>query len=201
MNIFKKILGYQSSEKKDKNDELKSPYTPDDLDLPIDVQFVNNFKSNGGKFIYCADLNDLNDNLENILEENDWFEKEVFCLDSRLNHLLDTNNLIYGKVENPQFFFTMCEGLIADEGSILFSSNQLKQYRLEQLPINMIVYASTSQLCGSKSDSMRALKNKYGKDYPMNITSIKYFEKTKGEDFTNYGSCHKNLYLLLLEDL
>ena len=30
---------------------------------------------------------------------------------------------------------------------------------------------------------------------------IKYFEEVKEQDFLHYGSCHKNLYLLLLEDL
>ena len=29
----------------------------------------------------------------------------------------------------------------------------------------------------------------------------KYFEEEKEQDFLHYGSCHKNLYLLLLEDL
>ena len=42
---------------------------------------------------------------------------------------------------------------------------------------------------------------RYDKEYPTNITAIKYFEKTKEEDFLHYGSCHKNLYLILLEDL
>ena len=36
---------------------------------------------------------------------------------------------------------------------------------------------------------------------PTNITTIKYFEEVKEQDFLHYGSCHKNLYLLLLEDL
>jgi hypothetical protein len=37
-------------------------------------------------------------------------------------------------------------------------------------------------------------------DIPTNITAIKYFEKAKEEDFTQYGGFCKNLYLLL-EDL
>jgi hypothetical protein len=45
------------------------------------------------------------------------------------------------------------------------------------------------------------IKKKYEKDYPTNITTIKYFEKVKEEDFLHYGSSAKNLYLLLLEDL
>jgi hypothetical protein len=53
----------------------------------------------------------------------------------------------------------------------------------------------------SKGDGLRVIKNKHEKDYPTNITTIKYFEEEKEQDFLHYGSCHKNLYLLLLEDL
>jgi hypothetical protein len=48
---------------------------------------------------------------------------------------------------------------------------------------------------------LSSIRKKYIKEYPTNITTIKYFEKAKEEDFTQYGSSAKNLYLLLLEDL
>mgnify|MGYP006051094841 FL=1 len=65
----------------------------------------------------------------------------------------------------------------------------------------MIVFATTSQIVNSKSDGMRRIKSTHEKNYPSNITAIKYFEEVKEQDFLHYGSCHKNLYLLLLEDL
>ena len=93
------------------------------------------------------------------------------------------------------------QNLIAEEGSILFSSKQIKQHKPNELPVNIIVLATTSQILGAKSDGLSAIKKKYERDYPTNITTIKYFEKAKEEDFTQYGSSAKNLYLLLLEDL
>jgi hypothetical protein len=60
--------------------------------------------------------------------------------------------------------------------------------------------ASISQIIDSKSDGLSVIKKKYLKDYPTNITTIKYFEKAVEENFTHYGSTAKNLYLLLLED-
>ena len=123
------------------------------------------------------------------------------CFDSRLFHFLDENRLEYKNAPNPTFFFTACENLIADEGSILFSSKQIKQHKPNELPVNIIVFAKTSQIIGAKSDGLSAIKKKYERDYPTNITTIKYFEKAKEEDFTQYGSTAKNLYLLLLEDL
>ncbi len=201
MSLFRKFFktSGEETDPKEKSDD-KSPYTPDD-NLPIDELFTFNFKANGGKFIYCENLVEISENFENILAENDWFESEAQCFDSRLFHLLDENKLQYSNTKNPKFFFSFCENLIADEGSILFSSLQLKHFKPNELPTNMIVFATTSQLVISKGDGLRVIKNKHVKDYPTNITTIKYFEEVKEQDFLHYGSCHKNLYLLLLEDL
>ena len=177
MNIFKKIFGNQDDAEHQEKNVPKSQYTPD-INTPVDELFTINFKNNGGKFIYCSNMTEVHENFENILEENDWFENEVKCFDSRLFLFLDENRLEYKNATNPTFFFTSCENLIADEGSILFSSKQLKQYKIDELPTNIIVFASTSQLTMTKGDSLRNIKSKYDKEYPTNITAIKYFEKT-----------------------
>ena len=201
MSLFRKIFGSLGEEEdNDKKQEIKSPYTPDTT-LPIDEQFTFNFKENGGKFIYCENLDEIAENFENILAENDWFECNANCFDSRLQYLLDDNKLTYNNNSPAVFFLSSCENLIADEGSILFSSNQFKHYKPNELPTNMVVFATTSQIVNSKSDGLRRIKNMHEKNYPSNITTIKYFEEVKEQDFLHYGSCHKNLYLLLLEDL
>ena len=151
--------------------------------------------------MYCTDPAEISEQFENILEENDWFESEVLCYEPKLHSLLEDNKLNYQTPAQPKFLFATCENLIADEGSILFSSNQIKQNKPDALPVNIVIYATTSQILESKSDGLRVIKKKYDKDYPTNITTIKYFEKAKEEDFLQYGSSAKNLYLLLLEDL
>lgn len=201
MSLFRKIFGSSNdTSKSDKEKEEKSPYTPE-VKLPIDEMFMLNFKKNGGKFIYCENLEEISENFINILEENDWFEKEALCFDSRLFYLLDENKITHKETKSPNFILASCENLIADEGSIMFSSKQISHLKPHELPTNMVVFATTSQLMATKDDGMSVIKNKYEKGYPTNITTIKYFEKVKEEDFLHYGSCHKNLYLLLLEDL
>lgn len=201
-SLFRKFFGNSGEEAdNDKKNDVKSPYTPD-TSLPIDEQFTFNFKENGGKFIYCENLNEVSENFENILAENDWFEKETLCFNPNFFKLLEENRLSpNGTSEKATFFLTSCENLVADEGSILFSSNQLKHFKPNELPTNMIVFATTSQITGTKGDGLRRIKNAHDKNYPTNITTIKYFEEVKEQDFLHYGSCHKNLYLLLLEDL
>ncbi len=199
MSLFRKIFGSSNDAS---NEENQSEYnTPKPSNLPIDDLFTFNFKKNGGKFIYCENLNEVREQFENILEENDWFESEVLCFEPKLYNLLDENKLSYTNPTEPKFFFASCENLVADEGSVLFSSNQIKQKKPNELPDNIVILATTSQILESKSDGLRVIKKKYDKDYPTNITTIKYFEKVQEEDFLTYGSCAKNLYLLLLEDL
>ncbi len=201
MSLFRKIFG-TGNDASDEESQSEFNNTPSSFSLlPVDEKFTYNFKKNGGKFLYCENLNEVKDQFLNILEENDWFECEALCYEPKLFSMLDENKLIYDKPANPIFLFASCENLIADEGSVLFSSNQIKQNKPNDLPNNIIILATTSQILETKSDGLRVIKKKYDKDYPTNITTIKYFEKAKDEDFLQYGSTAKNLYLLLLEDL
>lgn len=201
MSLFRKIFG-TGNDASDEESQSEFNNTPSSFSLlPVDEKFTYNFKKNGGKFLYCENLNEVKDQFLNILEENDWFECEALCYEPKLYSMLDENKLLYDKPTNPKFLFASCENLIADEGSVLFSSNQIKQNKPNDLPNNIIILATTSQILEAKSDGLRVIKKKYEKNYPTNITTIKYFEKAKDEDFLQYGSSAKNLYLLLLEDL
>lgn len=200
MSLFKKLFGAGNDSSDENKEKDASPFNPESK-IPVDEMFTFNFKKNGGKFLYCENLEEVNEQLLNILEENDWFECEAVCYEPKLYHFLDDNKLTYKNSTSPKFLLASCENLIADEGSVLLTSNQIKQNKPHELPANIVVFATTSQILESKSDGLREIKKRYDKDYPTNITTIKYFEKAKEEDFLHYGSAAKNLYLLLLEDL
>lgn len=200
MSFLKKLFGVGGESSEENKPKEVSQFNPE-VKIPADELFTLNFRKNGGKFLYCDTLEDLKEQLLNILEENDWFECEVLCFEPKLFHLLEENRLHFKDAKEPKFLFSGCENLIADEGSILLTSNQIKHYKPHELPANMIVFATTSQILENKGEGLREIKKRYDKDYPTNITTIKYFEKAKDEDFLQYGSAAKNLYLLLLEDL
>jgi hypothetical protein len=201
MSLFKKIFG-TGNDSSDEESQNNLNNKPSNLSLlPVDEKFTYNFKNNGGKFLYCESLDEVKEQFLNILEENDWFECEALCYELKLFSMLDENKLKYQNPSNPKFLFASCENLIADDGSVLFSSNQIKQNRPNDLPSNIIILAKTSQIIEAMGDGLRGIKKNYQKNYPTNITTIKYFEKVKEEDFLHYGSVPKNMYLLLLEDL
>ncbi|MCW2119820.1 lactate utilization protein [Flavobacterium sp. 7A] len=200
MSIFSKLFGSSSAASEEDNNKESKTSLPE-KNISIDEQFINNFKKNGGKFLYCENSSEVKEQFENILQENDWYESEVLCYETSLFDILEDNKLVFNKISDPKFLFSTCENLIAEEGSVLFSSKQIKQHKPYELPTNIVILAKTSQILGFKTDGLSAIKKKYEGDYPTNITAIKYFEKAKEEDFTQYGSSAKNLYLLLLEDL
>lgn len=202
MSFLKRLFGSKDNDKSVSKDAEVSPYMtlPN---LPLDEQFTFNFKKNGGKFLYCENVDEIYEHFENILVENDWFEKDVLCFNLDLFPVLEHNKLNFENIKNPEFVFSTCESLIADEGSILFSSNQFKHYKINDLPESMIVFAKTSQIKPHKGEGMSEIKRLYHPKYPTNITTIRNFDiKSKSNSNSlQYSSDPKNLYLLLLEDL
>ena len=108
-----------------------------------------------------------------------------------------------GKFIYCEVFFTTCEHLVAQNGSILVSSNQLLEKKLNEIPQNIIVFATTSQMVDSIGEGLKIIKRKYRERIPTNITTLKHFNPSSEDnrDFLTYGSSSKHLYLLLLEDL
>ena len=202
MSLFRKIFGSKSDSSQE---ELKSgergKYMPE-IKLPIDERFTINFKANGGKFLYCEDLNEIFQNLQSILDENEWNDKKALLLDENLKDKFKNSDLqSTTRISDSTFFLTTCENLIANDGSLLISSKQIFEKKLPELPINFIVFATTSQIVENIGEGLRGIKSKNRKKIPTNITTIKHFKSGDDKDFLSYGSSAKNLYLLLLEDL
>ncbi len=203
MSLFKRLLNpnYKSEEKAKKaKDAEHGKYYPEEK-LPIDEKFTYSFNKNGGKFLYCENLQEVSEAFDNILLENDWYERDVFCFNEQLKSRFDGFNLNFTTKGKATFFLSKCEALVANNGSILLSSNQIKEKSLKELPANFVIFATTSQLIESISEGLRKIKNQSTNYIPSNITTIQDFETEKEKDFMSYGSSTKNLYLLLLEDL
>ena len=199
MSFFNKFL--KNIIKISQKDEAETKDLQED-ELSIEEQFVKKFIHKGGKFLYCSDKEELEKNLVQVLQENEW--NNVVAFDEKLKGLLTkiksakTNKII------PSLpFITYCECLIANDGSIMFSSKQLKDKKLKDLPLNFIVCAKTSQLVKDSRDGISGIRNRSEKNSPTIISSIKDFIINKTEtDFMSYGNTNsKTLYLLLLEDL
>ena len=201
MGVFDKLFGGGKKIPKE-TAETRGKHMPD-LKIPIDEKFTIYFKKNGGKFIYCENFDEVLQALQNIISENNWQTQSFYTMDARINERFATEKIHFtDKKKDSDIFFTTCEHLVAHNGSILVCSNQIKERKLNELPSNLIVFATTSQLVDSISEALKVIKKKYDKKIPDNITTLKHFEPTQENknDFLSYGSASKNVYLLLLED-
>lgn len=201
MNIFKKILGISSETNKTEEPKQSiSPYMRQSQ-MPIDERFMTNFRQNGGKFLYCENLNEVYSNFNLIIEENDWLDSMVQCFDIQLQQKFKELPIKYSTDKTADFLFSTCQNLIADDGSVMFCSNQINERKLSELPENFIIFATTSQIVNNIGESLRSIKMNSQRQLPTNIISLKHFDTNQENDFMSYGSSAKNLYLLLLEDL
>lgn len=201
MRFIDKLLGKKSSQKpEDSSEKERGKFMPDP-ELPIDDKFIMNFKENGGKFLYCEDEEEVKAVFRDILDENNW-KSEACCFNKKLRELFSGSGLTFTNNTSTSFCILDCEFLVANDGAILLSSNQIGEKKLNELPENMVIYAYTSQLIGTIDEGMRRIKARK-QTIPSNITTIKNF-KQKGEKeghFMSYGLVSRNLYLLLQEDL
>ena len=196
MSFFKKVFKLSSESSEEKLAKKQ------EVNLSLDDSFVHYFLEKGGKFLYCTNEKELAIHLQNIIQENQW--KELVCINKSLSKMLPTKDIALKKDINYSApFFTNCEHLIADNGDILFSSNQLKSKKIASLSEHFIVFANTSQLVKNTGEGLTGIKTNFKGNIPTNISAVKNYSVNKKDDnFLNYGNSNsKNLYLLLFEDL
>ena len=196
MNFFSKFFNKSSSKEDSKSPESK--FLPKKKAV-IEERFILKFIENGGKFLYCESLNEVKENFDLILAENEWTNQDLLMINSKLKVQFNLNNNFSSSLDETKCFVTDCENLIANDGSILISSNQIHEKKLKEFPNNLIILSDTMKLKNTISEGLSEIKSK-SKSIPTNITTIKNFIMLReNKDFLNYGSSSKNLYLILLE--
>ena len=199
MNFFNNLFKGNSSRNKSKEDQEReqSKFMPK-VKVAIEERFIINFIDNGGKFLYSENYNELNENLSLILKENNWVKEDLLITNNKIKSNYKLPNSIKVNQENSKCFVTDCENLIADDGSILISSNQIEEKNLSDFPNNLIILSETTKFKNSIGEGLAEIKSK-SKKIPSNITTIKNFQISQEKDFLSYGTSAKNLYLILLE--
>jgi L-lactate dehydrogenase complex protein LldG len=178
------------------------PHYPTTGELP-EVMFAEEFTAAAGQFVFCEDEIQLIDILLNLAEERKW--RKVYCWEPALQDIL--HNYDYPFFETDKDFeqaevgFTLCEALIARNGSILLSNAGAAGRRLSIYPPVHIVLAYTSQLVVDLKDGFKLIKNKYGNQIPSMITTVTGPSRTADIEKTLVMGAHgpKELYVFLLE--
>jgi len=203
-SFFKKLLGIKDNDLRPEEEIKNIPienFSDDVAEIPLDEEFAQNFTNSGGKFIYCLNQNEVLDTLKDIISENNW--DEALSFEKDIDNILEKIDISFSnKTGANSAFFTTCEALIANDGSILISSNQLKGRKLSNLPYDFIVLAKPERIALNRDEGLGSVILRYGKNVPSGITTIKGPKTVTGtNNILDSGSLNnsKNIYLLLVE--
>ncbi|HEY1024440.1 MAG TPA: lactate utilization protein [Sphingobacteriaceae bacterium] len=169
----------------------------------LEVLFAEQLTAVSGKFIFCEDEIQLIENLLLLAEEKGW--RKIYCWESRLQELLAKYEYPFYSTdtdfENAEVGITLCEALIARNGSVMVSNAGAAGRRLSIYPHNHVVVAYTSQLVPDLKDGLKILRNKYPSALPTMISNITGPSRTADIEKTLVLGAHgpKELIVFLIE--
>ncbi|MDA0774259.1 MAG: lactate utilization protein B/C [Bacteroidetes bacterium] len=163
---------------------------------PVEIEFAKKFTEKGGKFIFTETREKVLQNFENILLENQWKREDIACLNHNLAAHFDLQSQSLDSKKHKALLMT-CECLIANKGAFLVCQHQIETLSINQLPEQLIIYASADQFARDVSEGMSKLKQKYFGNLPTNITNLTVKSNTDKDNFLAQGTSSKNIYLLL----
>lgn len=159
----------------------------------LDYKFAQLFTHSGGIFNYCSDESEALQTLNQIIKIEGI--NSVYCWDEDLVKFLEVINTPYSKDlrnQNDAAFIT-CEYLVAYDGRIVLSFNNIQYYDSSKLPSKIIIMANVSQIVNNLPDAMTKIKR------AGNIKNLTSISANQSDMDLNHKNNTK-LFLLLLED-
>lgn len=193
MSFLKKIVNkiLNQPEEDDSGNVVKLGEQLKNADL--DYKFAQLFTHSGGFFNYCSDEAEALQTLNQIIKIEDI--KNVFCCEDDLKNFLNVINTPHKPsldLANDAAFIT-CEYLIAFDGRIMLSHNNILHYHSSRLPNKIILMANVSQIVTNLTDAMMKVKRRGNLKNLTSISGNNSKLDTENKDNTK-------LFLLLLED-
>lgn len=139
------------------------------------ITFVQNFKEQGGIFIYLESEAEFADCIRQLAPENGW--EPLWCTSPAMQQLLNKYSIPFTESKDcgPKqklVSLTGCECLVAQTGSIILSDAMTQTREAYALPDILLVYATTEQIVPGMRTAFQTLKRKYGKGKPSQLTII-----------------------------
>jgi len=193
LNLFKKIVSKLTNQPEQEEKQSLEKLGDSLKNADLDYKFAQLFTHSGGFFNYCADEAEAFQTLNQIIKIEGIHN--IFCWDKDLQNFLNVVKTPYTSElqSNNDASFITCEYLIAYDGRIMLSHNNILHYHSSRLPDKIIIMANISQIVNNLNDAMGKIKRNGN---IKNLTSI------SGGQSKMDTSSHTNtkLFLLLLED-
>lgn len=193
MSLFKRIVSKLTNQPEDDEKQSLEKLGDSLKNADLDYKFAQLFTHSGGFFNYCADESEALQTLNQILKIEGI--NSVFCCDKDLQGFLNVikiNNTPELESRNDAAFIS-CEYLIAYDGRIMLSHNNILHYHSSRLPGKIIIMANVSQIVNNLNDAMGKIKR---------TGNIKNLTSISGNHSKLDAAANNNtkLFLLLLED-
>jgi len=178
------------------------PHYPPTDELP-EVVFAKEFTAVSGQFVFCEDEVQLIENLLNLADQHKWHK--IYCWEPALQDILGRFDFPYFATdkdfEQAEVGITLCESLVARNGSIMLSNSGMAGRRLSIYPPVHIVLAYSSQLVTDLKDGFKLIKEKYKNQLPSMITTVTGPSRTADIEKTLVLGAHgpKELFVFLLD--
>jgi L-lactate utilization protein LutC len=192
LSLFKRIVSKLTNQPEDEDKQSLEKLGDSLKNADLDYKFAQLFTHSGGFFNYCADEAEALQTLNQIIKIEG--VSNLFCWDKELQSFLNVIKSPYtSELEhsNDAAFIT-CEYLIAYDGRIMLSHNNILHYHSSRLPGKIIIMANVSQIVNNLNDAMGKIKRNGN---IKNLTSI-----SGSQSKLDVSNTNTKLFLLLLED-
>lgn len=168
------------------------------LQQDLVVEFAEQFTKLQGKFIFCADHDELADQFNKLCYQNQW--TKLYCTEKLWSKELPLEEW-YNDIASCEGAITGCELLIARTGSIVLSASANKRIPSVYAPVHLCM-AYASQLVYDLGEGLLFLKNKYQNNFPSLISFATGPSRTADIEKTLVVGVHgpKEVYCFLIDD-
>jgi L-lactate dehydrogenase complex protein LldG len=138
-----------------------------------EIKFAEEFSRLQGKFVFCANHDELAENLEALAGSRQW--KSLYCREPQLLKKLEPYHLSFISavkegLPDCDAGITGCECLVASTGSVVLSSAQPSGRATGIFPPVHIVVAYINQLVPDIREAVRLLKERYSGRWPSMVS-------------------------------
>lgn len=179
------------------------PLYPPNTEI-LEVVFAEELTKVSGQFVFCEDEIQFIENILLLAEQRKW--RKIYCWEPVLQELLNQYEYPFYATDKDFEFaevgLTLCEALIARNGSVMVSNANAAGRRLSIYPHQHIVVAYTSQLVMDLRDAFKIIKDRYGNQLPSMLSTITGPSRTADIEKTLVLGAHgpKELFVFLLDD-
>jgi L-lactate dehydrogenase complex protein LldG len=178
------------------------PLYPPFEELP-EVIFAEQLMEVAGQFAFCEDELQFIESLLTLAEERSW--RKIYCWEPALQNILHKYEFPFFETdkdfEQAEVGITLCESLIARNGSVMLSNANGAGRRLSIYPPVQMVVAYASQLVPDLKDAFKLIKQKYGSNIPSMLSTITGPSRTADIEKTLVLGAHgpKELIVFLID--